>query len=756
MRLLMLSIVCGLLLGQSVHSQTLDDIKKLEQLRKQLEEMGRTPQEIEKIQKAESLTTFSDTLSEIPEISEEKIITPPPAPEADEQAAPFSRLPYFGFDVFSSARLDLKPEIFGPVDRDYPLGPGDELIITVWGEVELRHELIIDREGQIYIPKVGIIKAAGQSLAELIPRLKSTMARSYSSLSNNRAFLDVALGKLRAVQVYVVGDVNNPGTFTVPALTSVFSMLFYAGGVGNSGSLRNIMLVRNDEVIAALDFYDFLRTGKKFPNVRIQNYDVIVVPSAQKRVSLDGAVTKPAIYELKEDEGLIDLIHLAGGLRSNAYVDQLRIERYVENRDQTYLTVNYRELRAQNENFALLNGDRVFADTLNREIENIISVLGPIYGPNRFQYYKGFTIKELFNQVDSIRGDAYLDRVHITRTLPDRTRRIFSINLNDFLRYEEQDFLLAPGDQIIIQSMRTLFPDDSVRIFGAVNRPGIYLLQKDMTLKDLIFSAGGFTRDALITRAEISRIDPANKDTKKLADLIFVPIDSNYTKSLESRDDELFFLEAFDNVFIRSNSDWELQRNVLLSGEVERPGVYTLKSKTERITDLIERAGGLKPTAYLSGARFVRTEGGVGRIGIDFEKIFRNPRSDENIFLQNGDEIEVPEQLHTVKVVGGVNFPSSVLYERGKGLDYYIKAAGGYVELADEKNVTIRLANGRPVLRNRFLLWRYLSDEITAGTTIYVPILVERESIDWSGAIRDAAAILASVATTILIVDRLK
>lgn len=756
MRLLMLSMICALLLLPSGYSQTLDDIKKLEQLRRQLEEMGSPPQEIEKIQKAESLTTFSDTLSEFPEISQKKIITPPLAPAADDQDQARFRLPYFGFDVFSSARLDFKPEIFGPVDRDYPLGPGDELIITVWGEVELRHELIIDREGQIYIPKVGVIKAAGQSLAELTPRLKSIMARSYSSLSNNRAFLDVALGKLRAIKVYVVGEVNNPGLFTVPALSSVFSLLFYAGGLRNSGSLRNIMLVRNDEVTATLDFYEFLRTGKKFPNVRIQNYDVIVVPSAQKRVSLDGAVIKPAIYELKENEGLIDLIHLAGGLLSNAYADQLRIERYVQNRDQIYLTVNYRELQAKNENFALLNGDRVFADTLNREIENIITIFGPIYGPNRFQYYKGFTIKKLFSQVDSIRGDAYLDRVHITRTLPDRTRRIFSINLNDFLRYEEQDFLLAPGDQIIIQSMRTLFPEDSVRIFGAVNRPGTYLLQKGMTLKDLIFTAGGFTRDALITRAEISRIDPSNKDTQRLAELIYVPLDSNYTKSLESRDDELFFLEAFDNVFIRSNSDWEMQRNVVLRGEVERPGIYTLKSKTERITDLIGRAGGLKPTAYLAGARFMRTDGDVGRIGIDFEKIFRNPRSDENIFLQNGDEIEIPERLYTVKVVGGVNFPSSVLYERGKGLDYYIKAAGGYVELADKKNVTIRLANGRPVTQHRFLLWKYLSDDITAGSTIYVPLLAEKKSIDWSGAIRDAAAILASVATTILIVDRLK
>ncbi len=187
---------------------------------------------------------------------------------------------------------------------------------------------------------------------------------------------------------------------------------------------------------------------------------------------------------------------------------------------------------------------------------------------------------------------------------------------------------------------------------------------------------------------------------------------------------------------------------------MQRPGVYTLKNKTTRITDLIARAGGLKPTAYLDGAKLFRRKDGVGQIGINFSKIFNNPSDPENIYLQSGDRIVIPERLATVKIVGGVNFPSSVLYEKGAGLDYYIEAAGGYTELADEDNVTIRLANGRPVQRKRFLFWKYLSEDITAGTTIYVPVLSQKDEIDWSGTIRDAAAILASVATVILIYDR--
>ncbi|MEJ2054101.1 MAG: SLBB domain-containing protein [Calditrichaceae bacterium] len=395
-------------------------------------------------------------------------------------------------------------------------------------------------------------------------------------------------------------------------------------------------------------------------------------------------------------------------------------------------------------------------DTLNRELDDIIKISGPIYGPREFEYHQGLTLEELFNQVDSIRGDAYLERVSITRTMPNQRKQLFSVNLADILRSDELNFYLAPGDKISILSDKTLFPEDSVRIFGAVNEPGTFLLQKGMTLKDLIFTAGGFREDALIEEAEISRIDPGNRDQNQLATLLYVTIDSGYTKNHVMRDDEVFYLQAYDNIFIRANSDWEVQRNVTINGEVRKPGVYTLKSKTERVYDIIKRAGGLKPTAYLDGAVLTRSHNSVGRIGVDFNNIYKNPGSEENIFLQDGDVINIPEKLHTIKVIGGVNFPSSVLYEKGAGLDYYIKAAGGFVGLADKKNITIRLPNGRPIVKKRFLFWNYMSNEITAGTTIYVPVLTQKESIDWSGAIRDAAAILSSVATTILIIDRLK
>ncbi len=754
-----------ILIGISLSfGQSIEDLKKLEELKQQLEKSGAELQksQTEKIPEIKNLEQFKDKLSQPPRIKGQTTDTTAEKPaskpvklvEETKPARPHG-LPIYGFDVFERARIDFKPELYGPVDEDYPIGPGDEIIITVWGEVELRHDLTVDRTGQVFIDNVGLVKLAGLTLKQAKKRLFNRMGKSYSSLLKKKAFLDVSLGKLRSIRLYVIGDVRSPGVFTVPALSSPLQMLFYAGGLQKTASLRNIKVVRNDHVVATLDFYQFLKKGKEFSNVRLQTHDVILVPTATKRVTLTGAVRKPAIFELKGKEGLVDLIHLAGGVKDNAYIENILIDRYLQNKEHKLFSVNLDRLQSEHKNFPLTDGDVITVPTMDREVQNFITVSGPIYGPKKFAYYPGMTIKKLMNEIDSLRGDAYLQRVQITRTLPDLRKQLYSINLEELLKSPTADFPLAPQDQVSITSSLTLFPPDSVVIRGAVNKPGTYLLKKDMSLKDLIFEAGGFRKDALITEAEVSRIYPFHpEDKNKIARIIHVPIDSNYTKNLISGKDEQFFLEPFDNVFIRINSDWEVQRNVVLQGEVQKPGTYTLKNKTERITDIVARAGGLKHTAYLDGAKFYRRANGVGQIGIDFKKIFANPDDPQNIILQAGDRIIIPERMFTVRVTGGVNFPNSVLYQKGKGVGYYIKAAGGFTDLADKGNITIKLANGKQFQPKRFLFWKYLPEEITAGSTIYVPVLAEKKEIDWSGAIRDAAAIMSSIATTILIYDR--
>ncbi len=757
---ILLTIVLSTGLGQSPQ-----DIEELRRLMKQYEsQIGKLPSKTTESKKIETSIPSLEKFKQ-PQLSPAKFkkdtlkkdtskIAPPKTAIKDSVDI-FSQLQPFGFDFFQNLKPDLTPDIYGPVDNNYPIGPGDEIIITVWGEVQLRYDLIVDREGQIFIPDVGLVQTTGLNVRELKNKLRKIMGQYYSPLATGKAHLDVSLGKLRAIRIFVVGEVQTPGIYNVPALTSVVSILAFAGGPKTSGSLRKIFIVRSDSIIAKLDFYKFLTKGEKFGDVRLQNDDIILIPPVQKKIYLAGAVNHPAIFELTEDETLIDLIQFAGGFKEDAYFKHIEVERIVGNEDRKLADINFEEIAHEEINFPLLNGDRIYVPTIDRILRNYVTISGPIYGPNRFEYFPNMTISDLIARIDSIRGDAYLKRVQITRTLPNEKKQIFSVNLEAILNHEQGDVFLAPRDSITILSKLQLFPPDSVWIYGAVNKPGKYLLKENMTLKELIFTAGGFRKDALIEEAEISRVDPQHTSIDTLAQILYVKIDSNYTKQTLSPDEE-FLLQPYDNVFIRANSDWELQRNVTIKGEVRYPGVYTLRHKRERITDLIYRAGGLKPTAYLKGATFIRTQNNVGQIGIDFEKILKNPDDEENIILQDGDVITIPEQLNSVKVVGAVNFPSSVVYEEGKGLDHYINAAGGYTDLANKKGVSIRLANGRVIRPKKILFWRHLPQEITPGSTIIVPALTEVKKTDWSGAIRDAAAILSSVATTILIINQVK
>ncbi len=543
----------------TLQAQTLDDLRQIENLKRQLEKAGNIPtKSIPESTTVRSLEVFQDSVSVIPQ---------PDQAEGDSGKVekdntkvvedPFSELPVFGFDVFKNANLNFNPEIYGPVDADYPIGAGDQIIISLWGEVELRHDLTVDRNGQIFIPDVGLVKASGFTLGDLKKKLVQVMGRSYSSLLKNKAYLDVSLGKLRSIRLFVVGDVNKPGVFTVPALTSIFNMFFYAAGIKETGSLRRISLVRNDEEVEILDIYDFLNHGKQFSSIRLQQNDVIVVPTAVKHVYLAGAVNKKAVFELKDDEGLLELIKFAGGFKDNAYMEQIQIERYLANKDRKLIDVNYKNLISDNRNFTLENGDRVLVNKLNRDIENFVTIDGPIYGPKKFEYMQGMTVGELFAKVDSVGGEAFLERIHITRTLPDRKKQVFSINLKMILEKAQNDFDLAAQDHISIKSKSDLFPPDSVSIYGAVNSPGKYLLKKSMTLRDLVFDAGGFRRDAKIMETEISRIDPQNSMGDSLATILYVAVDTNYVKE-KFADDDVVYLQAYDNVFVRANSDWEI------------------------------------------------------------------------------------------------------------------------------------------------------------------------------------------------------
>lgn len=745
----------------SSFSQSLQDIQKLKDIQKQIEKTAEQKQTGVETTPVKSLETFEDSLSQIPiqRLEAVKIKQEEKDKEKDTDHIElniddeFAKLKPFGYDIFYNSKLDLKPSLFGPVSGDYPLGPGDETIITLWGEVEIRHSIILDRNGQIMFPDVGLINLAGLTINETRKKLFNILKNYYSGLKTNKITLEVSLGKLHSIRVYVTGEVNQPGVFTVPAYISPYAMLFYTAGVKLSGSLRSIFVMRQGKKIADLDFYSLLLGIETTENIHLQNDDIIVIPPVKNQVFLAGAINLPGIYEFKSGESLRQLLNFAGGWKPNANLEQIEIRRYLQQEEPILVNVDYQKLKENNENFNLMSDDKVFVYEIERERKNFVTIDGPIFGPKTFTYTDGLTLKQLFSKVDSVRADAYLERILITREYEDQRKEIFSVNLKSIMEGSSDDFILAPSDIVEFKSQNVLFPIDSVSIYGAVNLPGKYVLSKNLTLKDLIYMAGGFAINAKIDMAEVSRIGQSFKSDQVLSEIIKVSLDSTYMKN-DISEDENFFLQPYDNVFIFIDSDWELQRNVTITGEVRRPGTYSLESKEDKLSNLIQRAGGLKQTAYIDGAQFYRQADEAGQIGINFIEALEDPESQENIILEDGDEIVIPQRKYTVKVLGGVNFPSSIVYDESMDLDDYISAAGGLVELADGDNISIMLANGKRIREKSFLFIPYLPEEILPGSTIYVPTLAATDKTDWPGAIRDGAAILSSIATVILIMNQ--
>lgn len=749
-----------LFLSNMAFSQSLQDIQKLKQLQQQIESgAAALPIQEKQTEEVKSLETFDDKLSTLPE-EKLKAVTIKPQNQAvrsTEDALSinedFDNLKPFGYSIFSEAKLELKPTFFGPVSKDYPLGPGDEIIITLWGEVEIRHSLTVDRNGQIMVPDVGLINLAGLTMEKSRIKLFNIMKNYYSGLKHNKITLEVTLGKLRSIRIYVTGEVKQPGVFTVPAYVSPFAMLFYAAGVKPGGSLRHVIIMRGGKKIANLDFYALLLGIEKEDNLHLQNQDIIVVPRAENKVHLAGAVGSPAIYEFKPGESLQQLLSYAGNLKPDAYLEQIEILRFIPHRQPILINVDFTILKKNDEKLTLMAGDRVYVYRIMQKRENYVNINGPIFGPKRFSYSEGLTVKQLFNRVDSIKANAFLERALITRKLENDRTEMYSVNLKNIIDGTSKDFDLEPKDEISFKSINTLFPIDSVSIYGAVKHPGKYLLSKNLTLKDLLYEAGGFTLNAKKDVAEVSRLNFTDNDEAIIANIINVPLDTTYGKDKNSQT-ENFFLQPFDNVFIYIDSNWELQRNVTIRGEVNRPGTYSLKTKEDKLSDLIERAGGIKPTGFIDGAKFFRKKDKAGQIGLNFIEAVEDPNSDENIILEDGDRIVIPQRRFTVRVLGGVNFPSSVLYNSNMNIKDYIDAAGGLTELADEENISVMLANGKRIKEKSFLFFSYFSEDISPGSTIYIPTLATKDVTDWSGAIRDATAILSSVAMIYLIINQ--
>jgi len=669
---------------------------------------------------------------------------------------------YFGYDIFRLSPKTFEPLAFGPVSSDYLVGPGDEVIVNVWGAQEVYAKVEVNREGYLFLPDLGQVLVNGYTLEGLKSHLEQRLSKIYSGIradGTGRTFLDVTLGKLRSIQVFVLGDVVQPGGYTMSATSTAMNALYYAGGPTLQGSMRNARLLRNNKLVQEIDLYNYLAQGDRMQDTRLENGDVVFVPPVGIRVQLEGEIHHPAIFELRSGDTLADLLALAGGLKSTADLDRVQVERVIPFHERTPMSQEDRRildlsLRTDSgrpgDGTVLVNGDVVRVFAIGEILKNTVELVGTAaYKPGRYEFRPGMTVADLIDAAGGLLGDAYLGWAHLVRTKTDKTREIISFDMKAALRRDAAaNQELQALDQVQVFSVGDMRDKRYVRIEGLVRKPGRFEYFEGMTVTDLVLQAGGLRESAYRMRAEVSRIDPEAISEGKTATLIQVSMSDSTTMN----EAEVFKLQKNDIVFIREIPNWGLQENVWVTGEVKFPGMYTLTSKLERLSSVITRAGGLETTAYLGGANFIRKKDETGRMALDFGEALK-PRkkgySKYDMVMASGDSIHIPREPKTVKVEGAVGYPSSVLWEKGRDVDYYIEQAGGLLDTADGGAVRIIMANGRVGSRGWFS-----SPEPDQGARIIVPTKPEKKDTETLKTFATIVGIVTSAATTIYLISQ--
>jgi protein involved in polysaccharide export with SLBB domain len=659
-----------------------------------------------------------------------------------------STLTPFGFDIFTYPSSTFEPVLNIATPPSYALGPGDVLTITVWGETKLYHQLEVNREGNVIVPDVGPVNANGQTIEQFREKLLRRMSEVYSGLNNGRpganTFLDVSLGNLRTIQVFVLGLVKQPGGYTLSSMSTVLHALYLAGGPTTEGGLRNVGVVRAGKKSITADLYDYLVTGNRGSDIRLQDGDVVYVYAAAKRVAIIGNVVRPAIYELGEKETLKDLLEMGGGVRFNTDFRRVHIERVVpfEMRDKypqgmLDLDVNFKTLAEfKNSTTALEDGDVVSVHRMTTLPENRVFITGNVNKPGPFAYRSGMRISDLIADADSLARGTFMDRGLLFRMLPNLRRQTRSFNVAGVYENHPEDNLeLANEDSVVIFKESKFRPVRSVAISGAIAVPDYYTRHEGMTVHDLVLVAGGLMEDAATTGWEISRVDTTELGVYTRIIKIKDPFD--YSTDAGAGKIEL---HDFDYVFVPSDPKFTVQKFVDVGGYVMYPGPYPIRYEGEKLADIIQRAGGLRPGAYLEGSRFYRRGGyadsvQTGQIPIDFRKAIGDINSRDNIVLNEGDSIHISFFEDVVRVFGEVFVPSAILYKKGEDEDYYLDQAGGLTDEADKSRIYVLLPGGK----------KWESGDILPGSAVYVPKKIEREDKTLP-VLRDFATILASLA----------
>lgn len=627
----------------------------------------------------------------------------------------------FGRNIFNNKQLSFEPNLNIATPANYRLGPGDEVIIDIWGASQNTIQETISPDGAIQVEGLGPVYLNGMTVADANKYLQSELSKIYAGVSGDEpaSRIKLTVGQIRTIQVNVMGEVENPGTYTLSSFASVFHALYQAGGMNDIGTMRAVKVYRSNKLLATLDIYDYILNGQMKNDVRLMDDDVIVVGPYDCLVNIAGKVKRPMFYEMKRDESVGTLLEYAGGFTGDAYTKNVRLIRK-SGREYTIYNVDEFDFKS----FKLMDGDSLSIDSVIPRFANMVEIKGAVYRPGMYQVDGRIsTVRELVEAADGTMGDAFLNRAVMHRKRADMSLEVLSVDLKGILAGTTPDIALRNEDVLMIPSIYDIHEDKVVAVHGEVAYPGTYVYAANTTLEDIILQAGGLTEAASTARVDVAR-------RIKNAGAVDAGNETAQTFSFSLRDGFVidgeagFMLEPFDEVYVRRSPGYYAQENVVIEGEVLFPGTYALVKKNYRLSELIQATGGLTPEAYIKGARLERQMtpeeqvrmkaalrmsklggkdsidvekldlGTTYNVGIELDKALANPGSEIDVVLRKGDRIVVPQYLNTVKINGEVMYPNTVSYLDGKKLKHYIEQAGGYSSNAKKSQAYIVYMNG--------------------------------------------------------------
>lgn len=623
----------------------------------------------------------------------------------------------YGHDIFKSPDLNFVPSYNMPTPADYKLAAGDEIVIDIWGAVYMNISQTISPEGSITIPDLGPIYLTGQTINQAEKILKNQLSRIYSGIAGDQptTFLRLSLGRIRSFTINVVGDVERPGTYTLPSLSTVFSSLYLAGGPTRIGSVRDIKIYRNNKLYKSFDVYDFIVDGDFSANIRLEDNDLVKVGPYTNLISISGKVKRPMTYEIKDGETVQDILYYAGGFAKDANVASVHLTRVRGDRKESY------DIAANDfASFKLTNGDAISVRSNIGENRNIVTIGGPVWHPGSYAISDTLTtLQQLLKAAGGVKEDTYLERGYIERLNEDRVKVSLHFSVKDVLAGTEE-VLLMNNDDIRLFTNDELVNRTLIYVDGEVNRPSQFVYRPGMTLGDALLLSGGFTVGAALSNIDVARRN-FNDGSKTESDTIATVFNFDLIENPEAND---FPLEPYDAIFVRVAPNYKKQQRITVTGEVIFPGSYVVEKNVVRISDIINRAGGFNQDAYVKGAilerrltdeeyertltalRFAQQKTGDSTtftsadlqrsytIGIDLQKAVDQPNSYADIILREGDVIRVPKMNNTVKITGGVLYKNVVAFDPNLSIKDYVSMSGGYLKRAKKSGIYIVYMNG--------------------------------------------------------------